>query len=264
MFKVLLPTDFSENSIQAIDHVLGHFHREGVEFLLIHTIKAPHSATGVLIRIDDLMRKDAEVQMKDLVDTIEQKHGIRLQHEIKIGNLGELLRQYGRASHISLIAMGTKGETNLSSRLMGSVTESVIRTSRIPVLAIPNHLLSKDLTHMAIATSEDDIPQKPYLKDYLLHVKLKNLHIRKLKVVERDGLRQPKSIALNGYQVGVDTVVNSNVVVGINAYIDTHPTDLLVLFHKHNSQMDYFFNRSITKTICSKTSLPLLVIPNRM
>ena len=264
MFTILLPTDFSENSIHAIDHVLEHFRLPDVKLLLIHTIKAPHSAAGVLIRIDDLMRKDAELQMRELLDSIEKKHGFRPEHVIKIGQLNDWSRRCGKMMNVSLIAMGTKGETNLSSKLMGSVTESVIRTSRLPVLAIPNGNHSKKLKNMIIASASDEIYQQEFIKDYLLHVTLDNLHIKKLKVLDSEGIRQPKSIELNGYQVAVETVVNKHVVTGINTYIDTHPADLLVLYHQHHSKMDYFFNRSVTKTICSNTSLPLLVIPNRM
>ena len=44
-----------------------------MHLLLIHTIRAPHSAAGVLIRIDDLMQKDAEQDMQKELEHVKAK-----------------------------------------------------------------------------------------------------------------------------------------------------------------------------------------------
>ena len=261
MYRILLPTDFSRNSIHAIDYVLGHFKSEHVEPVLLHVIRSPHSAAGVLIRIDGLMRRDAEEEMKKLTDHIQQKHGHRPETIIKIGSLSEWVRQNAEAYNIDLVAMGTKGETNISSKLMGSVTESVVRTARIPVLAIPMLQEDNGMHHVVVATPKESIPQRDIVKEFLLALKLDQLKLNILRVCKEETSGMPRNVALNGYQVGVETVVNPSAVDGINEYLDVHHTDLLIIYHKRNSKLDYFFNRSVTKTICSRTEVPLLVIP---
>lgn len=262
MLRILLPTDFSKNSRKAIDFVYKHFLPQEVDLLLVHTIKAPHSATGVLIRIDDLMRKDAEVQMNQLVEEIKHAYGVSPKSLIKVGQLAEWVRQYSKIYNFDMIAMGTKGESDIASKLMGSVTESVIRTAKLPVLAIPSGYSNGELHHIAIATPNNQIERPEFLLSFIETLAHRNLKVNTLNVSKDERVSSPRKIQFANQIVGVDSVINSSVVQGINNYLETVKTDMLVMYHKKNSRMDYFFNRSITKTIAAKTSVPLLVIPH--
>lgn len=263
MFKILLPTDFSENSRRAIDFVLDHFTDKDIQLLLIHTIKAPHSAAGVLIRIDDLMQKDAERDMNDLMDYVKNKRpDVKLDSILKLGHLKDWVQQYAKTYGVNMIAMGTKGENNITSRLLGSVTESVIRTSKIPLLAIPNIPAVENINNVAIATAEQELEKEEFLVDFFNNIKMLNPSIKAVKVIKDHSAGSARAIALAGNSVNVELVENESVVDGINGYIDVNHPDILIIFHKRNSKFDYFFNRSITKNICGRTSVPLLVIPS--
>ena len=261
MFRILLPTDFSPNAVHAVDFVLNHFDKKNVELILIHTIRAPNSAAGVLIRIDDLMRKDAEVAMNQLVTYVKAKHNLIPETIIKIGNLGEWINKYASKHNINMVAMGTKGESNLESKLFGSVTESIIRTIKIPLLAVPVLSFDDELTHIAIATDKEKLKNEDFIVQFLSSLKKKQTRINAIKVLQDISELSAKSIFIDGKEINIETVNNDSVVAGINYYIDTVPTDLLIIYHSRNSKIDYFFNRSITKNISAKTSVPLLVIP---
>lgn len=261
MLRILLPTDFSENSKRAIEYVLEHFKKDEVKLLLIHTIKAPHSAAGVLIRIDDLMRKDAERDMKELVYDIKNRHGVEAESIIKIGHLSDWLKQYASSYAIDLIAMGTKGQSNMAYRFLGSVTEAVIRTSEVPVLAVPLESEHSRVHHLAIATDGERIPHERTILEFLSALNMEHPRMNVLKVLDNEGELMDKSMGLNGFQVSVTPIQNASVVDGINAYLAEVPTDLLIMYHKRNSTFDYLFNRSVTKNICGTTHTPLLVIP---
>ncbi len=260
MFKILLPTDFSANAESAIDFVLEHFHKSKISIVLIHTIKAPNSAAGVLIRIDDLMRKDAEQEMRRLQAYISDKHQVESEAIIKAGDLNEWVNSSASKHHIDLIAMGTKGENNIESKIFGSVTESIIRTSKIPVLAVPYGSDKSAIEHVAIATAENHLEKESFLEEFFKCINMSNARINAIKVLQDLNETSPKRISLNGNQINVETINNASIAEGINYYIDTVPTDLLIIYHARNSKIDYFFNRSITKNICAKTDVPLLVI----
>lgn len=260
MLRILLPTDFSENAKRAIDFVLHHFKNEQLKLFLIHTIKAPNSAAGVLIRIDDLMRKDAEVELEALEKYIQEKYNLHVESIIKIGHLKDWINSYAKSYQIDLIAMGTKGENNVTSKFLGSVTESVIRTSKLPLLAIPSVENKPQLEHIAIASADDKLLEEQFLTKVFNNLKNSSVKINAVKVRQQNE-RSTRSIEMQGKQIRVEEVVNDSVVEGLNEYIDEVPTDILVLYHARNSKFDYFFNRSITKNICGKTKVPLLVIP---
>lgn len=263
MLKILLPTDFSENARVAIDFVLDHFVQQDLHLLLIHTIRAPHSAAGVLIRIDDLMQKDAELDMQKEIDHVKKKRpDVNVESILKLGHLKDWVQQYSKTFGVNMIAMGTKGENNISSKLLGSVTESMIRTSKLPLLAIPNLNETSELKNIAIATAEIELHNEAFLVDFFNAAKLVLPNIIALKVIKDESEMSVRSITLGGNSVNVETIVNESVVDGLNGYIDNNKPDLMVIFHKRNSMLDYFFNRSITKNISGRTSVPLLVIPS--
>lgn len=54
-----------------------------------------------------------------------------------VGNLQELLVQIIRQTKASMMVMGTHGRTGLNHFIEGSIAESVLKISTIPVLVIP-------------------------------------------------------------------------------------------------------------------------------
>lgn len=261
MFRVLIPTDFSENAFKAVEYVFEHFRGERVKLMLIHTIRAPHSAAGVLIRIDDLMRRDAERDMAELSQRIKTEYGAEVESIIKIGHLTDWVKQYSQVYKVDLVCMGTKGESNLANKVLGSVTESVIKSAKIPVLAVPVEAESRPIHRVAIATPLGDLNDQNYIKRFMGSLKMENPHINVVRVLKDRDERSPKSIDIDGYQIGIETVYNDSITEGICAYVDEYPTDLLLMYHSQTGTFASIFTKSVTMGVCGKISIPLLVLP---
>ncbi|MBR9861314.1 universal stress protein [bacterium] len=260
--KILIPTDFSDNARVAIDYVFSHFKGSQNQVKLVHTVKAPASTSGVLIRIDDLMRKDADEAMQRELEYISETYKAEPETSIRFGYLKDWVNNEIEAWHANLIVMGTKGETNVASKLMGSVTEGMIRHSKVPVLAIPYGEFDS-INNVVIATDDLNVEKNEQVLKYLKDMELIRPSLTSLFVDTKGDAKAPKNQPFGGYQINVHIERNKSVVEGINSYIDNNVVDLLVLFHHHNSMFDYLFNRSITKSICSNTQVPILVIPVR-
>lgn len=260
--NILVPTDFSKNAQVAIDYLYTHFNRKDLHVRLIHVIKEPNSTTGVLLRLGNLMKKDADKEMGKLLAYCKNTYDAEPDTTIVTGYLTDWMQQYGASYEIDLIVMGTNGESDLEERLFGSVTESVIRTSNIPVLAVPHIYETESISQFVLATNKKELAKLDFIQEFLERFDLKNPSISILSVDTPnvdDPL--PKSFPLEGYQIGVKTIKAPTAVAGINQFIDQHDVDILALYHSRNSRLDYLFNRSTTKVICSNTQLPILVIP---
>lgn len=259
--NILLPTDFSENALNAIMYAYRHFDLDKVKINLIHVIEEPRSTSNVLLRLDNIMMKDAEREMHKVQAEIESEFGQKPEYIIKYGHLKNWVEILSNTLQIDLIIMGTKGENDISSKLMGSVTESIIRTSKVPTLAIPSTPFTRDIREFVLATNKKQLEKASFFESLFRVIKLTIPHINILTVLNSEDGNVPKSVPLNGYQIGVKTIKHKDVVDGINSYLETNKVDLLALYHSRNSRLDYLFNRSITKTICAKIQVPLLVIP---
>jgi len=258
--QIIIPTDFSENAYHAVSFVYSNFKREGLEVSLIHSIKQPASTSGVMMRLDDLMMKDAERDMAELMSRIAADFEDTPEVIIRYGYLKDWVEQVSSVKAPDLIVMGTKGENNIARKLMGSVTESIIRTSKYPVLAVPATSADKPLHRLTICTAKDELQQANFLKNVVTHLKIENPRVEVLRVLTKEEDKAPRSVSLEKQEIPVESIRNTNVLEGINAYLDTAEVDMLCVYHSHSSRLDYLFNRSITKTICAKVELPLLVM----
>jgi nucleotide-binding universal stress UspA family protein len=261
-FKILIPTDFSGNARAAIDYAMNHFRQDEVEFIVAHLIEQPPSRGSVLLRLDDLMRKDAEDGMAKEVHYIKTQYQVDVKTEIKMGDLKSWLGRHAEMLGLDLVVMGTKGKNNVESKIFGSNTEGLIRVSKVPVLAIPSHCpIDKDIEHVVFANEKGEIEDSAFVTDFLNHLKLVRPKVDVLTVVKDENTTTtPRSVPFNGLQIGVEVVNSDSAVDGINDYLEEHDVDILGVNHHHNSTLDYLFNRSVTRSICAKTHVPILVM----
>jgi nucleotide-binding universal stress UspA family protein len=261
--NILIPTDFSENALKALDYVYTRFKLDKVNIKIAHVIKTPHKGGGMLLRLDDLMKQDAENDMNNLLNEIDKKYGHQPETIIRQGDLKSWMDDYSATTPLDLVVMGTKGENNVPSKLMGSVTESFIRIANVPVLAIPADFPNRNVHHVVVASGDGNLQQQEFIKRLLDSMNLENLHFDVLTVLSSENQGSlPKSVPFERYQIGVKVVVSDSVVEGINEYLDHNSVDIIAVYHQRNSRLDYLFNRSVTKTICANTKVPVLAIPD--
>jgi nucleotide-binding universal stress UspA family protein len=75
---------------------------------------------------------DAEEYLAPLAVDLRQ-HGIRVKTQVRRGPAAEEILRAASESNADLIAMTTHGRTGLGRLLLGSVAETVLRTTPVPV-----------------------------------------------------------------------------------------------------------------------------------
>ncbi len=159
--KVLIPTDFSENSHIAIDTAKVFVELFGCKVDLIHVVPVSsylgESISNLGIPIDmnsDIYPKIIDEANKKLLNFSEE--------HFEPGVVQELLLPVDRKPYKSiidhankgdydLIIMSAKGEDN-TDFLHGSVTEKVIRHSEIPVLALDSKIHHEKIKTVSVPT----------------------------------------------------------------------------------------------------------------
>ncbi len=63
--------------------------------------------------------------------------GLKVETAIVEGAVADKVLEYAKDHHIDLVAMSTHGYGGIKRRLLGSVTDPVIRSSETPVLVLP-------------------------------------------------------------------------------------------------------------------------------
>ena len=143
MKKILVPTDFSKPAEYALKVASQLAKRNNSEIHMLHMIELPmHQiiATSNFSELPEAVffmkiahQKYEEALDKDYLDDLD------LYENIKFNETPTGVANYCSENEIDLIVMGSHGTSGIKEMFIGSNTEKVVRTSKIPVLVIKNN-----------------------------------------------------------------------------------------------------------------------------
>jgi len=161
--NILYPTDGSNGADAAMNHARGLASAYDSTVHLLFVVDAEHVESGMMLREDatdeervtGMMKRDEETageghmsRHSDMSSILEKRgeyiteeiasrlaeEGITTATAVKHGDPPQVITEYAEDNDIDLITMGTHGRRGIERRLIGSVTENVVRTSTVPVM----------------------------------------------------------------------------------------------------------------------------------
>ncbi len=139
--RILLPTDFSPGAAPALRWAAALSRAFSAELILLHVLDMSIAALAglpsqiaAMPAVNDLLervRAETSEEMSQLTARFP-----RAQTIIREGSPRPVILQVASEVGADLIVMGTHGRTGLAHVFFGSVTEHVVRHSRIPVLTV--------------------------------------------------------------------------------------------------------------------------------
>ncbi|EPR74840.1 hypothetical protein ADIWIN_0204 [Winogradskyella psychrotolerans RS-3] len=148
MLSILLPTDFSKNSRNAIMYALEFFKYQNVKFYVMHAYRNEFYDHGELVSRDvfesvlNKVKTNSQNNLDKLLTELKQiaPNPRYTYHSISADNtLVEEANTIANEQNIDLIVMGTKGKSNARNIVFGSQTFQVLKYVQCPVLAIPEN-----------------------------------------------------------------------------------------------------------------------------
>jgi nucleotide-binding universal stress UspA family protein len=137
--KILVPTDFSDHSDQALRWGASLAEKYGALMVLLHVIPpameevSTHGSASEEIIMELEAKVEArlyEIALTDLDDTRP------VDVKIAVGKPAEEILRVAGEEAIDLIVMGTHGHTGIAHVLLGSTAETVLRTAPCPVFTV--------------------------------------------------------------------------------------------------------------------------------
>ena len=138
---ILVPTDFSEAAAHAIRYASALAERFSSHLLVIHAdpFVPPIDFTGTATGGFAVSRSEMiDAAGEELIKHAEQNISPRVPYDTRVvvdSPVRGILDQAHEAG-CDLIVMGTHGRTGVRRLIVGSVTETIIRLTNIPVLAV--------------------------------------------------------------------------------------------------------------------------------
>jgi nucleotide-binding universal stress UspA family protein len=274
MKNILLLTDFSQNSSNAIHYALNLFNEDTCSFVILH-VKSSASYTT-----DDLMTAGNESIYNSIVASEKKKIAsliAELKRDYKTENfqfdaivdydvLTDAINQVVKAKEIDLIVMGSNGVTGAKEVIFGSNTVNVIRKVNCDTLVIPEdfeYIKPKEV--LLPLDSSDSISGSAFLR-LLKFVKKPQSFIHILRINPSGVIPDIQSEDLNHTVYFLkDNPYKYNVVNNIpidevvSTYIQTNDINLTALIVQKESLFERFFMGSPTTKIGNHLQVPLLV-----
>lgn len=136
--KILVPIDFSDCSLDALEYALQAAKQFGAAITILHIMEpASYSLDFSLIHAGDAraQRERVEARMKDLTALL-RREGLTADHVLRGGLPADSVLDWSREEAYDLIVMGTHGRRGVSHLVSGSVAEAVLRRASCPVLTV--------------------------------------------------------------------------------------------------------------------------------
>lgn len=274
MKTILLPTDFSDVSDNAINYAVEFAKLTQSKLILFHVYHVPIITTDTPIVIPSMeeLGNDCMDGLKKIKERIHSLHGGSLQVECKCecGLEVDEINEYIKNNPVDLVITGMKGVGGLEEKLIGSVTTSLMRKLKCPVMAIDKSCRFKSIDKIALACDYKEIKTKTALDPLKQIIRLFKSHLFIVNVLkEQKELIPTTEQAIAGVHLGhllkgVDHSFhyeeNSNVVEGINRFVDKHNIDMVVMVPRSHSILENIFHEPNTKRMAFHTHVPLLSI----
>jgi nucleotide-binding universal stress UspA family protein len=136
--RMLVPVDFSDCSLDAVEYAAIWVRQVKGEIMLFHVLEpVSYGLDFTLGQSAERQRtKDVMIGRLDHIAGALRRTGLTVDHRVYGGYPSDSILEQVRASHADLIVMGTHGRRGLSHVFMGSVAEAVLRQAPCPVLTV--------------------------------------------------------------------------------------------------------------------------------
>jgi len=135
---ILIPTDFSKLSEQAVDTGVALARAFSARIVLLHVMNRPEDLDKLSAAYDEFYaytRDQMSGLLEEVCDKIKKK-GVPANMELLIGVPHEEIVRIALREKADLIVMGTHGRKGLDRLRMGSQTEQVVRSAHCPVVTL--------------------------------------------------------------------------------------------------------------------------------
>jgi nucleotide-binding universal stress UspA family protein len=276
MKTVLIPTDFSDNSWNALAYAVRLFKNESCTFFILNignlkqSVSSSNSFAFPTEKISPTLKEKLNFLFKRIKELPinEKHHFIALQEH---GDFIDIMRKTVAAKKVDLIVMGTKGASGIKAAVVGSNTGDVITKVFCNVLVIPENATIARPKQIAFATDYNLFYTYPILEaltDLLsiskanlnvLNISLANAHLtkpqEKNKAYLQDYLSETLPLSHNFHRVIDDNIKN-----GILNFVALNQIEILVMVAKNLNFFQQLLFDTAIKKLSFHTTVPLLVL----
>lgn len=278
MKNILIPTDFSENSWNAVKYALRFFKDTTCNFYLLHvTLISSYITAGepIMYQTNEVIVQplidQAKTALQDLIKKIKELPSNSNHKFYSISNYNffiDAVKNQIEEKNIDLIVMGTKGASGISEVIMGSNTGDLITQVKCPVLIVPENATFVIPEEIAFPTDYNIFYQSTILNTIheisamynssvrVLHVANKNKKLTDFQEENKGFLEEFFADEKHSFH----RVTNNKVEAGVQCFVESRNINLIVMVAKNINLFQRILFRPTVEEISYHIEIPFLVL----
>jgi nucleotide-binding universal stress UspA family protein len=144
--NILMPVDFSEPSVTALEYAVSLAASYGAKLHLVHVIDNHMEAIGFYVphvtfeKLDEGMRESAKTMLADFA-TKHLGGFVNCWKDVLVGEPYAEILKYAKDNDIDTIVIGTYGSGFMDKLFFGSTTERILKKAECPVMVVPHKVV---------------------------------------------------------------------------------------------------------------------------
>ncbi|MBX2844497.1 MAG: universal stress protein [Flammeovirgaceae bacterium] len=280
MDSILVPIDFSDNSMNALSYAVGLAQELNSTITLFNSypIDVPmameYSSGAYMQSLNTEVKQNRENRLQEIISNYntttykDSNEVVRFKIQVREGVAADSILLMIEEFGFELIIMGTKGASGLEEVLLGSIAVSVMERVKIPIIVVPEDAKFAHLEKIVYATDFDDkdieiIDTIQNLGEYF-NSEITCLHINTSpsKVEEEEG--KLDALKRNYFftpvnQLSFKIISDEKVEHGLQEYIEKNDIDLIVVTPKERGFIEGIFHKSLSRKLAFHAHTPILV-----
>lgn len=289
--KILVPIDFSDTSLRAMEHAIFLARLKKAELMFFYVIEdkelhesitAPvysreeyietiNKLKPTLIRENAAIISDTEERFHALVENAQKKGALKTSYVLESGKVGKKICEYAKKNEVNLIVMGTHGISGFREFMVGSNTYHVVKDATCPVLSIQNNSLPGFRNILLPFTD------KPHLResvDYAREIaKIYNSKIHILGIdtadtkehlykIQKEGDQIKKIIEKSDVRCSLEIISSSFVAEVLLEQAKKKEADLVaIVTDLDRTSFSQYFAGPVVKQLVNHSAIPILSVP---
>ena len=279
--KILLATDFSEDSYNAYKYALELINEMKVELLVLHVVPSIIEPSGLTF-VEKLSKKssisDAVIEMRSFIQRgisemnyTETNFYEKIQTDIEVGDPVKTIGEIVERNQINLIITGRRGQSNNIFKSLGSISLSLLNDLKTDIFIIPNKANYKTINKVLFASADysndsyyiektKEIFQK---KD----IEFEHVHVAPSKTTKdiEEQMAQTEFYSNNAVKYTLltrDDTSTNTIVEALITFSKDKALDALVLLERKKGIFQKLFTKNTAKEVIKLSENPILVLKN--
>ena len=278
MKNILIPTDFSENSWNAIKYALHFFSKSSCNFYLLHV----NTSSSLLIEerfhaqnysiASDILTKPSKKLMEETIKRIHDNFPKNPNHKfftiLDSNYIIDSIREQVVQKRINLIVMGTKGTTDLKKLAIGSNAGNVITKVKCTTMVVPENAKFKELEVIAFPTDFSIFYRPDTLQPILDIIEANNstisvLHVNKYGMKLNEDQQRNKEYLddyFSNFKHNYYFLTNKHIENAVQQFVDNKGINLITMMAKNLNYFQQILFHPTGKEISYYKEVPFLVL----